>query len=199
MVPSGGAVCPFTGTRVEAGATLASEGQVPSQIVFLRRGQVVLSTSAGSGRERSCAVRGPGALLGLDAVLGHELPYEVRALTHVAACTVDPEAFKAWVGPLDSPLGLAFRLSLEETARRTGERHAVEGTSVRRLARFLCETADQGDGEAPGTPLGVLASILGMRAETLSRALAELREQGILAPGRKICVSDPVALRRAAQ
>jgi CRP-like cAMP-binding protein len=199
MLPSGGAVCPFTDTRVEAGATLASEGQVPSKIVFLRRGQVVLSTPRGSSHERSCAVRGPGALLGLDAVLGRELPYEVRALTHVAACAVDPEAFKAWMGPLDSPLGVTFRLSLEETARRTGERHAVEGTSVRRVARFLCETTDESEGEPPSIPLGVLASILGMRAETLSRALAELRELRILAPGRKICVSDPVALRRAAQ
>jgi CRP-like cAMP-binding protein len=200
MAPSSGdQACPFTDTRLEAGARLAEAGQVPSQIVLLRRGQVVLSASAGAGRDVSCAVRGPGTLLGLDAVLERELPYEVRALTHVAACSVGAESFKAWMGPLDSPLGVAFRLSLEETARRTGERQAVEGTSVRRVARFLCEATDDGDREAPGIPLGVLASILGMRAETLSRALAELRDRGILAPGRKICVSDPAALRRAAE
>lgn len=185
-------------TRLEAGATVAREGEIPAKIVFLRRGQVVLSTPAGSGGHASCAVRGPGTLLGLDAVLDRRLPYEVRALTHVAACVVDTQSFKTWMGPLDSAFGVTLRLSLEETARRTGERQAVEGTAVRRVARFLFDAAES-DGAGPGIPLGVLASILGMRAETLSRALGDLRGQGILARERKICVVDRDALRRVAE
>jgi hypothetical protein len=38
-----------------------------------------------------------------------------------------------------------------------------------------------------------------MRAETLSRVLAELRRRGVIAPGRTICVEDPSALAKLAE
>jgi CRP-like cAMP-binding protein len=190
--------CPFTDLRYGAGDVLMEQGPVPPRILFLRRGQVVLSSSSSSGRDLSCAVRGAGTMLGLEAVLERPLPYAVRALTDVTLCVVDIGSFKSWIGPLDSPLGAALRLSLEETIRRAGERQAVEGTAVRRVARFLAQTTDADDAE-PDIPHGVLASVLGMRAETLSRALGELRALGALADGRRICVVDRQELRRAAE
>jgi CRP-like cAMP-binding protein len=184
--------------QYEAGATLAHEGQVPAQIVYLRRGQVVLSGAGAAGRNRSCAVRGAGTMLGLDAVLGRTLPYDVRALTDVAVCTAETAAFGRWLGPLDSPLGVAFCLSVGEAARRASERHALEGTALRRVARFLLQTTDGDLSPSPDIPRSVLANVLGLRAETLSRALASLRESGALGPGRRICVVDRDSLARSA-
>jgi CRP-like cAMP-binding protein len=139
-------------------------------------------------------------MLGLECVLGRAMPYEVRALTDVVLCSIDIEAFKNWIGPLDSPLGSVLRLSLEEAIRRAGERHAVEGTALRRVARFLTQTTQgMNDGQPPDFPLGVLANVLAMRPETLSRALADLRAAGALAHGRSVRVVDHEKLRLAAE
>jgi CRP-like cAMP-binding protein len=76
----------------------------------------------------------------------------------------------------------------------------MEGTAVRRLAAFLLQmrTSASRD-QTPSIPLAVLAEVLGMRPETLSRALSELRAEGALAPGRKIRVLDEATLRLFAE
>src|ERR1043165_5090182 len=83
------------------------------------------------------------------------MPYDARTLTDAALCFLDVAAYKALLGPLDSPLGSALRFALEESIRRAGERHAVEGTAVQRVARFLtdagCEIAN---GNPHDIPLG---------------------------------------------
>lgn len=191
-------ICLLGDARTEAGSTIIEQGQIPERVVLLRRGKVVLSSHAESGRELSCAVRGSDSLLGLESVLHRPVPYEVRALTDVALCFVDAASFKTWIGPLDSPLGTVLRYSLEEMLRRASERQAVEGTALRRVARFLLQTTET-DGEPLTVPQGVLASVLGMRPETLSRALADLKASGALAPGRKIGVKDLERLRVAAE
>jgi CRP-like cAMP-binding protein len=198
--PSRAAQCPFEAARYDAGAPVTTRDQVPGNVVYLRRGQVVLTNPRASGGERSCAVRGPGTILGLEAVLDRAVPYEIRALTDVAICVAGSGAVGAWLGPLDSPLGTTLRLSLEETSRRANERQVMEGTAVRRLAAFLLQmrTSASRD-QAPSIPLAVLAEVLGMRPETLSRALSELRAEGALAPGRKIRILDEATLRLFAE
>jgi CRP-like cAMP-binding protein len=185
--------------RRTAGTALVEEGNVPTEVLYVRRGQVALVSRTSQGREFSCAVRGPGAMLGLEGLLGHSTSYEARALTDVTLCYIRVALFKEWIGPLDSPLGSVLLLSLEESVRRAGERQAVEGTALTRVARFLSQATDRGSDDGATIPHGVLASVLGMRAETLSRALAELRALGALAPGRKIHVVDARRLRLAAE
>jgi len=136
-------------------------------------------------------------LLGLEALLDQPMPYQVWALTDVVLCSLDSDAFKGWVGSTKSPLGATLDFSLQEAARRVGERQALQGTAVRRVARFLMQHTEAGyDGEPLKTPQGVLAGILGMRPETLSRALAELREAGALSPGRSVRIRDIDRLRK---
>lgn len=191
--------CPFKDSRRPAGTSLLDAGTIPSEVLYIRRGQVALSTRTARGREVSCAVRWPGAMLGLEGVLGRPVPYEAHALTDVVLCSIEVPQFRAWLGPLDSSMGILFQHAVDESVRRENERTAVEGTAVKRVARFLVETVEQGsDHERPAIPQAVLARVLGMRAETLSRALHALRETGVLAPGRKIHVIDLRGLRAAA-
>jgi CRP-like cAMP-binding protein len=179
---------------------LLQQGTVPEAVVYLRRGQVVLSSSAASGAEVSCAVRGPDTMLGLELVLGHPMPYQVWALTDVAYCTLDRDAAEAWIGERTTPAGAALTYSLEEAARRVGERQALQGPALRRVARFLLQhtEAEGSDGEPLKTPHRVLAGMLGMRPETLSRSLADLRTAGALARGRTVHVSNLERLRELA-
>ncbi len=71
---------------------------------------------------------------------------------------------------------------------------------MRRVARFLmqhCQT--DGNAEPLRTPHRVLAGMLGMRPETLSRALSELRSSGALARGRALKVSSHERLRELSE
>ena len=189
--------CPFYEVRRSEGSVLVQQGERPKSIWYLRRGQVVLGSINESGSEQATAVRGPDTLLGIEALLGDPVPYRITALTDVVLCTIDADAFREWVGSLGSPMGTVLELALRESARRVAERQGVEGTAVRRVSRFLIQRHEQ-NGSAQRMPLHVLANVLGMRAETLSRALGELRASGALAPGRGIKIADLGELRRVA-
>lgn len=191
--------CPFRDTRRPAGSVLLRQGVRPDAVIYLRRGQAVLSSSAASGAEVSCAVRGADTMLGLELLLDQSMPYQVWALTDVTYCALDRAAAEAWIGDKRTPVGAALTYSLEEAARRVGEREALEGPAIRRVARFLLQhsVADSGGGPLT-TPHRVLAGVLRMRPETLSRTLAELRDAGALARGRTVHISNVERLRALA-
>ena len=183
--------------RASAGEALLQPEERPRKIVYLRRGHAVLESGAAVTGASFPAVRGPSSLLGLESIAGEDIPYTARALTDVAVCTTDVDTFRASLGSLESPLGTALLFALRESAKRANERLAVEGTASQRVARFLLQAAS--NGEAEDVPQRVVARILGMRAETLSRTLAELRRRGALHDGRKIRLRDADRLRAIAE
>ncbi|AWK88207.1 cyclic nucleotide-binding domain-containing protein [Azospirillum thermophilum] len=83
--------------------------------------------------------------------------------------------------------------------RLNGELRALkELTPIRRLAGFLLTLAPDGEGEAViELPLkkAVIASRLGMEPESLSRALARLRDVGVSSRGRTVEVACLETLR----
>lgn len=191
-------VCPFNETVKPQGTVLVRQGQRPEAAWYIRSGQVLIGVSNDNGAG-SCAVRGPGALLGVEALLGEPSACEAHALSEVVLCTLDAEAFRDWIGPLSSPPGVVLTLALREASRQTDERIALEGSATQRVARFLHGRHIAGAGDsALEIQKQLLARVLGMRPETLSRALAELRERGVLGRGRRVTVVDPAGLERVA-
>ena len=72
-------------------------------------------------------------------------------------------------------------------------------SSVERVAGYLAELcAEQTGGAIVRLPLdkAVIAKHLGMQPETLSRSLARLRTEGIVADGNTVRISDVAELRR---
>lgn len=200
-----GAPCPFVTLSRPAGTLLFGQGEVPPAVWYVREGTVLLSALGEGGEELSAALRGPGALLGVEALAGRPAEQEVWTLSVVSLCSLPLDRLRAWAGPLEGPVGALLGLTLDETSRRREERLAIGGRAVSRLARFLLarERLDGGGGGGGGQPLDVelqvLARMLGMRAETLSRSLGRLRQAGALAPGRAVRVVDLEALRRQAE
>ncbi len=193
----GGGDCAFYMVRRRAGALLVAQGAVPDRVYFVRRGSVLVSSLAESGDEILCSVRGAGSLLGLELVRRQPTDYEAWALGEVELCAMEARSFAAWLGGLDSPAGAVLTLALAEGAERRAERVALAGPAHARVARFLVERARAGD-----RPLAVkqrvLARMLGLRAETVSRVLARLRSAGALAPGRGVRIADLSLLERFA-
>lgn len=191
--------CPFREVKRPSGTLILQQDEVPRRAYFVREGQVVLSSVRSDGSEQACAVRGRDAILGLELLVDRPTQYQAWALTDVTACAIDGEALKAWLGELGTPLGAMLEAALRETAQRVAERRAVAGTSVQRLARFLLERARSNGGAEPlRVPLRLLAGMLRMRAETLSRAIAVLRAAGAIGPGRRVVIGDRGVLARLA-
>lgn len=192
------AACPFHDVARAPGAVLLRQGDVPDAVFYVRDGLVLLSSIDESGSETSCALRGPGALLGLEAVVGAAVDYEAWALADVVVCRLGIDDLKRWAEAGRPARGL-LQLALEETIRRQKERIALAGRTVTRLARFLVARDAQPSGRGPlEIEHQLLARLLGMRAETFSRAVAQLRTAGALADAREIAVADRDVLARFA-
>jgi len=168
---------------------------------LLRRGHVVFGRADEDGALGSCGVRGAGALLGLEGLHDSVMPHGVWALTELVVCSVDLVTFRRWLA-LDmdrSPGGIVLALALQESSMRSLDRQNLDGPSVRRVARFLWMSLQATPAEEPlDFQHNVIARILGMRPETLSRALATLRQQQAIAEGRCLRISKIAELRRLA-
>jgi CRP-like cAMP-binding protein len=187
--------CPFRGCQVAAGTVLHHQGDKPRDLWFVRSGLVVVSSVSGSGEELRCAIRGPQSLIGLERVADQPADYSVCTLTHASICFIDVAGFSSWVGSLNSPIGVVLQMTLREMGERAVERQQLTGGATERLARFLLQHSV--DAAQPlDVPLNVLARVLGMRAETLSRSVSELKLAGALARSRGITVRDSSALQR---
>ena len=191
--------CPFRPAQRRAGSLLIAHGEIPDSVMLVRSGTVLHTAVSPDGEETLCALRGPGALVGLELLRAAPTRSETWALTDVQMCRLDGGAVAEWLGPMHSPLGALLELSLAELATREVERVALSGRALRRTARFLVEHHGMhGDRVALHVEQQVLARMLGMRPETLSRALARLRQLGALAPGRGLRVIDEKRLREVA-
>ena len=187
--------CPFHEVARSAGSLIFPQGEPPECVWFLRRGTVLLSSVSACGDETLCSLRGPGSLLGLELLRNAPTDYEAWALADVEMCRLESDGFRGWVGDRSTPMGVVLGIALEEASKRGQERLALAGRSVTRVARFLLERRRVEQCDRPlRVEKQVLARMLGMRAETLSRALARLREEGAIAAERDVHVIDPAVL-----
>jgi len=181
--------CPFHEVKMKEGEFLLHQGEKPRSVWYIKEGQVAVSSVDASGEETSCAVRTKGALLGIEALTESQSAYQARALTPVVACELASDALDEWVGFRDTPMGAVLELAIGEAQQRVVERRGLAGSAVSRLARFLLERLEKEENRVR-MPQQVLANVLGMRPETLSRAIGKLRTAGAIAPGRGLVVLD---------
>lgn len=207
--------CPFDERHLQPGTVLVRQGEVPSTVWFLKSGAVLLSALASSGHETYCALRSTGDLVGTEGMVDRQSPYESWAFGHVVACRLPIAQFRDWLGVDLTPTAAVLGIFVEEMRRLHEDRALLVGDAVSRVARYLLARLRDAnartarlDGQAamppaPSTPdeplgKGLLARLLGIRAETLSRALHQLRELGAIRDDREISVADPHLLERLA-
>ncbi len=189
-VVSAGGWCPFTPREVKTGQHLWHQGEVPTEVLFVRQGLLSLTGTEPSGSESLSSVRGPRSLLGAESLTGRPAAVSVEALTDATVCSASPQRLTEWVGPT-TPASTLLTLLVDENTRAARDASLRTGPSVARVARFLLEFADlvEGGRRAPFSKQHV-ARLLGMRAETLSRSLRHLVDAGVVASGRHVQVTD---------
>ena len=182
--------CRFTPTTRESGATICAQGERPRTVYFIKEGFVSLSAVSPRGSELLLTLRGPTALLCTEALHGEPSPYEVRALSRVKICGVTGDSLNQWVGPERSPARVVLDLLLSESRQQRDEVNYRQGDCLSRVARFALAHARFLADRPNAVRKQVVARLLGMRPETLSRCLTKLEKDGVVDATRGVKVID---------
>jgi CRP-like cAMP-binding protein len=182
-----------------AGAVIVTQGDRIQEVFIVRDGTVLVTCFSSEGDEVWSSVRGPDTLIGAELLRRGRCEVDVVALTEVRLLRIAGDDFRNWIGPAHSPALTVIDLLLQEIAATGRDRAMTTGPAVSRIARFLRERQRV---ESAGRPFDieqrVLARVLQIRPETLSRTLSKLRQDGILGTGPRLRVVDAYRLSRLA-
>ena len=193
-----------TGSRIVTlgdGETLFDEGEQADAVYSVLEGQIKLTTARRDGSEIVVDTFHAGTSFAEAMVFeGSQYPVTATALEYTrvfAAPAVlvrreirkNPDAF-------DAMLAASYR-HLHSLVRQIEQLKADSG--IERLARYLLRLSENAE---PGSVLElpvekqVLASLLGVKPETLSRAFRKLQEHGLEINGPRFQITDGAALAR---
>lgn len=200
-----GGRCAFVPRKVRAGERLWEQGEVPPEVMFVQTGTVALTATDAEGGHWWNGVRGPRSLLGIEAIQGKPARARAEVVTDASLCTADPVMLRVQMGtdggtPQYAELTAAMvPLLLEELDRRSEESQGRSGTALSRVARFILEHSEVvASGQRGPFSKRHVASMLGIRPETMSRCLGALTKEGIITVGRHITVNDRTKLEAIA-
>lgn len=169
--------------RLEEGATLFSEGDPAANVYQVVSGTLRLYKALPDGRRQITGFLSAGNLLGLS--LNDLHLYTAEAVTAVNLRRYPRSWFERLVEEVP---GLARRLLAATTdeLRAAQDQMLLLGrkTAEERIASFLLMLADrQGDAGAVQVPMsrGDIADYLGLTTETVSRMLARLKHDNVIA------------------
>ncbi|HEY7107779.1 MAG TPA: Crp/Fnr family transcriptional regulator [Acidimicrobiia bacterium] len=187
------------------GGVVFRQGDGSDSVVVVLDGRVKIVAVAEDGTETVLSVRGPGSLVGeLGAADGSARLATVVALDPLRTRVLTSDEFLAYVGER-STAALALLRSLVGRLREADRRRIEFGAydATRRVAHLLADLADARAAE-PGRPVEIelsqqeLAAMIGSSRESVSRALAVLRDRKIITTARRtITVLQPDELDSA--
>lgn len=182
--------CRLTPTARESGSTICAQGERPRLVYFVKEGFVSLSSVSPRGSELLLSLRGPNSLVCTEAMSEDSSPFEVRALSRVKICGIGGDTLSQWIGPDKSAARAVLDLLLSESRQQRDEVNWRQGDCLSRVARFALAHARFLADRPNAVRKQVVARLLGMRPETLSRCLTKLEADGMLDATRGVRVID---------
>lgn len=168
--------------RHPAGTYLYVEGSPADTIGYVKHGAVALLRGRGDDLH---AIRRAGSFVGIEAISQPTYLDSARAITDVTICGASRAEMLAWL-ERDGTARAALDMVIRTVATDTAVRSRTEGSAPQRVAIWLSDDARHAE-----LPRAVLAGLLGMRPETLSRALTSLARAGAIRVTRaRIEVAD---------
>jgi CRP-like cAMP-binding protein len=167
----------------------------------VRLGLIKLEKRGIEGATRIVRLARPGDVIGLEIILDEAYRHSAFAMTHFDACRVpvdlvtheihringlDRKLFRQWQASVD-----AAHVFLTELSTGTIR------TRVARLLLYLLEPAGGRD-VCPAISREEIGELLGVTTESASRAMAELKREGLLDEHGPACRCDIAALRGVA-
>jgi CRP-like cAMP-binding protein len=190
--------------RLEAGEILFQHGDKARALYLLLEGQVKLYRASVDGNEVIFDLLDPGTTIAETSLLQPQprFPCSCAALVDVEVAAVDLPAVAALLhDSINTCLGLLHRVS-ECADRRLDdiERLALQSATCRVAGYLLAQLPPGRDEVVLRVTKGVMASRLGIRAETLSRILKQLSDNGAVSIyGKLVRVPSRQKLQRLAR
>lgn len=191
---------PIRNIRAGKGEVIYREAESSATVVSIRRGLVKLEQALDDGSRRIVRIIGPGATIGLEALLGEPLQQTAVALSEIDICLIpvpslleldarSPELHRELMGKWQDQVEQADRLIAEINT----------GTVRERVIRLLFLLGDMAaiDQSAPVlVSTEDIAAAAATTKESASRVMADLRRRGLLVrqPGGRFRYDD-TALR----
>lgn len=188
---------------LSADETLFVQGGPADAIYCLSAGLIALRSYRPDGGSALVRLVYPGEILGFRSFLARD-PHqtEARALVPSRVCRVATREAQQIVAASPETLGRIARRCAEELGRlRNWQSAAVKKGNRYRLARLIVQLIEGAEPEAGGRlrlPLSRqdMAAALGIEAETVTRLIGRLRDEGVLAiSGRWV---EPDSIERLA-
>jgi CRP-like cAMP-binding protein len=169
--------------------------ELGEEIVFVVRGRLLRSAIDEHGQDMMSLLEQTGSVIGIERLRGIVVPYQLWAITDVHYESFAIEPITRWIDGLGAEARSLIASALDAAGASLRERTVLHTRVLARLAKFVLDAADH-DGTLR-LPRFVIARILSMRPETLSRALKELQERGAIALKPRLRVIDRQALEQA--
>lgn len=189
-----------------AGATVFLQDDQPRAIYCVGTGRVKLSHGTADGRSIALGIAAPGDVLGVrPMLLGTAHDHAAETLEETRLCFIPKQDFLDFLARNSTvSLRLARKLSAElDEAYRQVSGAALKSTT-QRVAELILALSRAQDSVAAASSLSTrmcqdeLAEFLGVSRRSLSRALAALRNRGLIECRRRlIVVRDSAALRKS--
>ena len=186
-------------------ADIFLEGSASQWLYFIERGQVKTYKTSEDGKELVTGILGRGDFLGYLALLDDSRRHTetATALEETDVSLIPPEDFFKLLHGNREVSGKFIKLLSHHLAEREEQLLHVAYHSVRqRVAKALLKLAQSGrEGDSPPT-INIaqkdLAGIVGTVKETVTRTLADFKDEGLIRIDRmKITVLNEAGLQRA--
>lgn len=190
-------------TTHEPHTVLFNAGDPSTDLFIIREGQVKLTAPNIKGHDHIIGLVGSGYPLGFDTIGVPEYSYTAETLTPAVLCRIEHrDLMQLLMRNPKVSLNVLWAVNEQLAHARTLIRVLGQKTSVGKVASLLLDLIPaQADGE-PARPTSLylsrseIAQILGLRVETVSRIMAELRRDRILETShRQIIVRNRARLR----
>ncbi|MFP1643103.1 Crp/Fnr family transcriptional regulator [Pontitalea aquivivens] len=188
----------------ERGATIFLQGERASAIYIVAEGWVKLYRIAPNGAEAVVGVFTRGRSFGEAVAFRHDVyPVAAEAATDCRLIRIEADALLRQIRESPEIAVSILSATFAHLHSLVTQVEALKAqTGAQRVAEFLLELAPCQDGACEVTlPYDkvLIAGRLGMKPESLSRAFAKLRDQGVAIRQNVAAISDIAALRDFAE
>ncbi len=190
--------------RFDRGATIFLQGESASAIYIVAEGWVKLYRIAPNGAEAVVGVFTRGASFGEAVAFRHDTyPVAAEAVTDVGLIRIEADVFLRQIRESPEIAIAILSATFAHLHDLVAQVEALKAqTGAQRVAEFLLELASCDSGACEVTlpyDKTLIAGRLGMKPESLSRAFARLREQGVSMRQNVAAIADIATLREFAE
>lgn len=193
--------------RCDAGVTLFLEGEVGASVIVVHSGRIKVFATTLNGVERVLAVRGPGDILGdLSAIDGSPRSASGVTVEPAEVQIVSADEFRAFLATNHGAALALLRVVIDRV--RDSDRLRVEFGALDAAARVAARLVELAETNGEPNEHGIritlpltqddLAGWVAASREAVARALASLRQRGLIETARReITVIDLAGLKNA--